>query len=331
MMSNSAKILLADDQIDVLDLLDLVLSNQGYITESTLDPCRVVKLAETVTPDLILLDIMMPQMDGFQVCSYLKDNQNTKDIPVIFLSALESTEEKVKGFNVGCVDYITKPFDLEEIIVRVQHQLEIKSLQQQLREKNHLLEQELKIRVALENQLRVANKKLENIATIDGLTGIANRRKFDLQMKQEWLRAYREQTPLSLILVDVDYFKLYNDSHGHQAGDNCLQLVAQGISRAVNRPADLVARYGGEEFAVILPNTDLVGANHVANRIKASIDYSRIPHKSSSVSKYITISQGVSTTIHSTDSSFESLVCIADIALYDAKKGGRDRFVSYSL
>ena len=331
MVETSAKILLADDQIDALDLLNLVLSNQGYITESTLDPRQVVKLAEKITPDLILLDVMMPQMDGFQVCSFLKNNQNTKDIPVIFLTALESTEEKVKGFNTGCVDYITKPFDLEEIIVRVQHQLEIKNLQEQLKEKNYLLERELKIRVALEHKLRIANKKLKNIATIDGLTGIANRRKFDLQIKQEWLRASREQTPLSLILVDVDHFKSYNDSHGHQAGDNCLQLIAQGISRAVNRPADLVARYGGEEFAVVLPNTHLAGANHVANRIRASINYSRIPHKSSSVSKYVTVSQGISATIPNADHTFESLICIADTALYDAKKDGRDRFASYSL
>lgn len=329
MTEASAKILLADDQIDTLDLLDILLSDQGYVTESTLDPLKVVNIAEKATPDLILLDVMMPQMDGYQVCSHLKNNEKTKDIPVIFLSALESTEEKVKGFNVGCVDYITKPFDLDEVIVRVQHQLEIKELQEQLQEKNHLLEQELRIRIALENQLKIANKKLETIATVDGLTGVANRRKFDLQIKQEWLRASREKTPLSLILIDVDYFKLYNDSHGHQAGDNCLQQIAQGITRAVNRPADLVTRYGGEEFAVILPNTDLLGANHVATRIKASIDYMRIPHKNSAVSNYVTVSQGISTTIPDSDSLYESLVCIADIALYDAKKNNRDCFVSY--
>ena len=220
-----AKILLIDDHVDTLDLLTFLLSEQGYVTQSTVEPRDAVTLAEKINPDLILLDITMPKLNGYQVCSSLKSNNKTCDIPVIFLSALDTIREKIKGFNVGCVDYITKPFDLEEVTVRVKQQLEITSLQKQLKEKNNLLEQELKKRLVVENKLRTTNQKLHNLATIDGLTKVANRRQFDLQIKQEWLRLSREKLPLSLIIVDVDYFKLYNDSYGHQAGDKCLGVL----------------------------------------------------------------------------------------------------------
>lgn len=331
MKEASTKILLVDDREDTLNLLSLLLSERGYTTESTLEPEKVVNLAQNVKPDLILLDVMMPKINGYQVCHSLRKNQSTHDIPVIFMSALDETEEKIKGFELGCVDYITKPFDLDEVMVRVNHQLEVCKLQKELKEKNNILKHELEIRIELEHELRSTNQKLKNLAIVDSLTQIANRRKFDQKIEQEWLRLSREKTSLSLIIIDVDYFKLYNDSYGHQAGDDCLQQIAQAISHTVKRPADLVARYGGEEFAVILPSTDLQGATHVAECIKAAIEELNIPHTSSLVGDRVTVSQGVATTIPDTDSLYESLICLADVALYEAKDRGRNSFVSYSL
>ena len=331
MKEASAKILLVDDREDTLNLLTILLSEQGYLTESTIEPDKAINLAENVKPDLILLDVMMPEINGYQLCSILRKNKLTHDIPVIFMSALDGTEEKIKGFELGCVDYITKPFDLDEVMARVNHQLEVCRLQKELKEKNKILKHELEIRIELEHKLRSTNQKLKNLAIVDSLTGIANRRKFDQKIEQEWLRLAREKAFLSLIIVDVDYFKLYNDAYGHQAGDDCLQQVAQTISRTIKRPADLVARYGGEEFAVILPSTDKIGANHIADCIKCAIEELKIPHTNSTVADYVTVSQGVATTIPNADSLFESLICLADVALYEAKDRGRNSFVSYSL
>ena len=327
----STKILLVDDREDTLNLLSLLFSEQGYFTESTLEPQRVFYLAENMKPDLILLDIMMPQINGYQVYSILKKNKSTHDIPVIFMSALDETEEKIKGFELGCVDYITKPFDLDEVMVRVNHQLEVCKLQKELKRKNNILKHELKTRIELEHKLRSSNQKLKKLTIVDSLTGIANRRKFDHKIQQEWLRLTREKAFLSLIIIDIDHFKLYNDSYGHQVGDDCLQQIAQTIARTIKRAADLVARYGGEEFAVILPSTDLEGATHVANCIKIAIEELEIPHTSSTVADYVTVSQGVATAIPTADDSFESLISTADLALYDAKDRGRNNFVSYSL
>lgn len=331
MKDTSAKILLVDDREDTLNLLSLLLSERGYLTESTVEPNKAIDLAENIKPDLILLDVMMPKINGYQLCSILRKNKHTHDIPVIFMSALDETEEKIKGFELGCVDYITKPFDLDEVMVRVNHHLQVCRLQKELQEKNNILKHELEIRIELEHKLRSTNQKLKNLAIVDSLTGIANRRKFDLKIEQEWLRLAREQAFLSLIMIDVDYFKLYNDAYGHQAGDDCLQQVAQTISRTVKRPADLVARYGGEEFAVILPSTDKIGATHVANCIRMAIEELKIPHTNSTVADYVTVSQGIATTIPDPDSLFESLICLADVALYEAKDRGRNSFVSYSL
>lgn len=331
MRDTSAKILLVDDREDTLDLLTLLLSQQGYSIESTIEPYKAIDLVEKIKPDLILLDIMMPKINGYQLCSILRKNQHTHDIPVIFISALDKTEKKIKGFEIGGVDYITKPFDLDEVIVRVNHHLHVSRLQKELKVKNNILKHELEIRIELEHKLRSTNQKLKNLAIVDRLTGIANRRKFDLKIEQEWFRLAREQAFLSLILIDVDYFKLYNDAYGHQGGDDCLKQVAQTISRTVKRPADLVARYGGEEFAIILPSTNSKGATHVANCIKNAIEELKIPHTNSTVADYVTVSQGIATTIPDPDSLFESLICLADVALYEAKERGRNSFVSYSL
>ncbi len=179
----------------------------------------------------------------------------------------------------------------------------------------------------LYQQLQAANQKLQNLASVDGLTKLANRRQFDESLEGEWRRLARAQAPLSLILCDIDFFKIYNDTYGHQAGDICLQQVAGAIRLAVKRSGDLVARYGGEEFAVILPNTSTIGALHIAESIRSMVKSLEIVHLESSVCPYVSLSLGVCTMIPRSDISPANLIAAADEALYRAKDQGRDRVI----
>ena len=203
---------------------------------------------------------------------------------------------------------------------------------QELEIKNRQLEQEIQKRKVIEKALQEVNQKLELLVNVDSLTGISNRRHFDNYLSREWRRLKREQKPLSLILCDVDHFKLYNDTYGHLQGDNCLRQIAQTMAQVINRPADLVARYGGEEFAVILPNTDLSGAHEVAKKLQRLIKDLKLRHKSSLTGQFATISIGISSQIPHQDQSLqdqslEDLIITADQALYAAKAQGRDRIV----
>ena len=179
----------------------------------------------------------------------------------------------------------------------------------------------------LYQQLEIANQKLQLLATTDGLTNLANRRQFDLILQEEWQRLARQQEPLSLIICDIDFFKLYNDNYGHVVGDNCLKEIASTIAKAVNRPADLVARYGGEEFAIILPNTEISGARKVAQNIHHAVTSLKIPHERSPVNKYVTLSLGIASVIPSNSQSCITLIQLADRALYQAKHQGRNRII----
>lgn len=319
------KILVVDDIPDNLDLLCSLLTRKGFgvtVADSGVEALQMIK---ENAPDLILLDICMPQMDGYEVCQALKSNSDTKDIPVIFISALDEVLDKVKAFRVGGVDYITKPFHMAEVLARVSSHIAIHQLQRQLEEQNELLRQEIRDRLAAETALQAANQELQRLAHMDGLTQVANRRNFDSTLAQEWRRLAREQQSLSLILCDVDFFKRYNDTYGHQVGDDCLRNIASSISTALKRPSDLVARYGGEEFAVILPNTPLQGATHVAREIQAAVRALGMAHTGSSVSKFVTLSIGIASVIPLSKFSPMSLVAAADRALYRAKLEGRDR------
>ena len=197
----------------------------------------------------------------------------------------------------------------------------------ELTAQNQLLKQEIQARKQLEAQLQQANRQLQQLVTIDGLTGVANRRHFDNYLAREWRRLTREQHPLSLLLCDVDYFKLYNDTYGHLAGDDCLRQVAQTLAKIVKRPADLVARYGGEEFAVILPNTDLVGAQYLGQQILAAIRGLEMAHHRSPLNQLVTVSMGVATQIPQREYSCSQLIQAADLALYTAKQQGRARLI----
>ncbi len=201
---------------------------------------------------------------------------------------------------------------------------------QELEIKNQQLEQEIQERKIIEKTLQEVNQKLERLVNVDGLTGVSNRRHFDNYLTREWRRLKREQKPLSLILCDVDHFKLYNDSYGHLQGDDCLRQIAQTIAQIINRPADLVARYGGEEFAVILPNTDLLGAHKVATKLQKSIRELKLPHNCSQTGQFVTISIGISSQIPHQEQPLEDLIITADRALYAAKDQGRDHIVIHN-
>lgn len=269
-----------------------------------------LQLAEYKMPNLILLEAILPDMDGFEICHRLKTNLNTKDIPIIFVTTIADTPSKIKAFNLGAMDYVTKPVHQEEMLARVKNHLSIYNLQQELRAK--------------ERSLRKANQALQYLARLDELTQIANRRQFNECFVHEWRRLKRDHLPLSLIMCDIDYFKLYNDTYGHQVGDECLRKIAKMIDRIVKRPADLVARYGGEEFAAILPNTTIEGAFHVADTIQAELEKLRIVHEQSAVNEYVTLSIGISSVVPASEWSPEALVRVADIALYEAKSAGRN-------
>lgn len=318
---NHANLLIVDDHLDNVRSLALLLSKAGYWVRKTTSGQMALETIQIAKPDLVLLDIRMPDMDGYEVCERLKADPETRSIPVIFLSASNNTDDKVQAFAVGGADYVTKPFQAEEVLARVQHQITILRQQQQLIAQNHQLQQ-------TEAALQQANLELKRIAHTDSLTQIANRRCFDETLEQEWQRHKREHQPLSLILCDIDYFKPYNDRYGHPAGDACLQQVARMISECIQRPADIVARYGGEEFAVILPNTDQEGAITIAKSVQAALQRLRIPHAASAIAEQVTLSAGIACLIPSLYLSPQILIANADAALYQAKQQGRNTWAT---
>jgi diguanylate cyclase (GGDEF)-like protein len=254
-------------------------------------------------PDLILLDIMMPGIDGYEVCRKLRADSRTKNIPVIFVTARCDEEDETKGLRMGAVDYVTKPFSPDIVKARVQTHAELKK----------------------------HRDFLESLSLQDGLTGIANRRRFDEYLVTTWDFATRESSPLSLILIDVDHFKLFNDNYSHQAGDDCLKVIAQALAATLRRKIDLVARYGGEEFACILPKTPLHVAVTIAELFQENILALQIPHAYSSTGSYITISQGVATVMPKKDLSSGMLIKAADNSLYKSKATGRNKITSIDL
>ena len=492
-------ILVVDDTPSNLNVLFSYLRSAGFKVLIAQTGDNALKSAEYAKPDLILLDILMSGIDGFETCRLLKINPQTKDIPVIFMTALSDSINKVRGFELGAVDYVTKPIQKEELIARIQTHISLERLRHNLVQQNvnlhqkavqeqllsqlserirdsldinliiqaaateilnfldcsraiitrledgyiyieeqvvksgileisqdsaahkyfiqdgeeakylqgeiieidvisdsdlgsHFLEdlqnfqvkailtipilfkktanhedlsvnsnvlwgfltvhqcnqkrkwqiEEIKFIKRLVNQLAIgihqgriysrlsmANKELKNLALRDPLTKVFNRRYFDDKLQKEWKRLQRIPSPLSIIMCDVDCFKSYNDTYGHQAGDECLRMVAESISNTLKRPADCVARYGGEEFIVILPYTPPQGAFKVAEAIRDRVKKLNIPHTASSVSSVVTISLGVAGSIPSRDDSPILLVEAADQALYLAKAQGRDRVQIY--
>lgn len=328
--SEKSVILIIDDHPTNLRLAVDYLEENGFVVLVAQDGESGLKRAKYACPHLILLDVLMLGIDGFETCRQLKANAQTRDIPVIFMTCLLNTEDKVKGFEVGAVDYVTKPIQLEELLARINTHLRIQSLTQQLQKQNQLLQQQaLELQIA-RKEAEVAYNELQRLANLDSLTQVANRRCFDQHLNQEWRRLAREKAPISLILCDIDYFKRYNDCYGHQAGDACLKQVAQAIARVAKRPGDLVARYGGEEFAVSLPNTSADGAIQVAESIHSEVRLLDLPHAQSEVSAYVTVSLGIGNQVPHPELQVESLIAAADRSLYAAKQQGRNTHSLYN-
>lgn len=276
--------------------------------------------------DLILLDIMMPDIDGIEVCKRINDSSHVSDIPVIIVTALNDSGFLERAFQAGAIDFITKPVKRLELLARVGSAIKLSKEKRMRIVREQELEKTLKL-------LEETNKKFEKLATIDELTQLANRRLFDETMRGEWRRANRNGYNLSIILLDIDYFKNFNDAYGHQAGDECLKAIAKKLKFLMMRPGDFAARYGGEEFAVILPETDLRGAHSVAEKIRQGIEELKIPHCDSKVAQYVTVSLGVASADlkncqggrdQATDDEIKILIEHADEALYKAKDNGRN-------
>ncbi|NVM74635.1 diguanylate cyclase (GGDEF)-like protein/PAS domain S-box-containing protein [Duganella sp. SG902] len=419
-----AAILIVDDAPENLGALRKLMVQQGYQTFVATTGERALKIARRVHPDLILLDIMMPGMDGYETCRQLKSQSATQRIPIIFMSARTETEDVVAGFDIGAVDYISKPLRMAEVCARVRTQLQIRNKSETHEEQaerlrtivNNMAEgllifeadgriqmtnpacdkylgyqmeplagrsihdllnplvaqeyldyfaryaaapqsahnhgtREVIIRhrngssVCMDLTLtpmylrqplfigllhdithhKQSEDALQRAAMVDPLTKIANRRHFDTFLEKEWQRAMRSGQPLSLVVLDVDHFKLYNDTLGHPAGDACLQQVAQAIASHALRPTDLAARYGGEEFVILFAETDGDSAHLLAESIRAHIESLQIPHPRSTTSAWLTVSIGVATIHpHQLDNT-ESLFVAADRAMYAAKEGGRNQ------
>ncbi len=292
-------ILIVDDTVANIQILDSILNSEYEVLFAT-DGRDALEIAMEQVPDLILLDVVMPEKDGYWVCQELKQEDKTKDIPVIFVTANNQEEDESRGFEAGVVDYITKPVRATIVKARVRIHLELK------RYRDHL----------------------KTLSTIDGLTGIANRRKFDETLETEWRRSRRNQRALSLIMMDIDCFKAYNDNYGHLAGDECLKRLAAELSKICRRPADLFSRYGGEELVILLPETDSTGATSLANSIQEKIHSIKIPHAYSPAADYVTLSIGTATMIPSRNQTQLDLINAADNALYAAKQNGRDQIIA---
>jgi len=268
--------------------------------------------------DLILLDIIMPDVDGIEACKNVKKREWLADVPVIMVTATTEKENLQLAFSAGAMDFIKKPLDRVELLARVRSALTLKheTSRRKARE-TELLE--------VTRQLQAANERLQNLSFLDGLTGIANRRHFDQELLQESRRAEREKTPLSLIILDIDYFKAFNDTYGHLKGDDCLKTVASTLKKTLKRGGDFSARYGGEEFAVVLPNTDDVGAAMIAEELRASIERAGVAHLNSLCADYVTVSLGIVTRSSQQAHTPEDLISAADRALYRSKHEGRNR------
>lgn len=294
---SQTRILVVDDEPANIELAANIFEHD-YEMLFAMNGEKALEIAAAAAPDLILLDVMLHGMNGFEVCSRLKADPLTRDIPVIFVTGLGDTAAETKGLELGAMDYITKPINPPVVRMRVRNQIELKQ----------------------------ARDQLARLATTDDLTGLANRRRFDEVLAMEHARHVRSGAKLALIMLDIDHFKLFNDAYGHVRGDDCLRAVAKVLKTALHRATDLAARYGGEEFVCVLPDTlPLRGAHAVAERIRREVAALNIPHGNSPTAAHVTVSLGVITACCTQDTDPSALVSLTDKQLYRAKTKGRNQ------
>jgi len=318
-----AVVLLVDDQAIVAEAIRRMLADDKEIEfHYCKDPTMAVDEAKKIKPTIILQDIVMPGVDGYTLLRHYRADPLTASTPVIVLSSKEDPRDKSMAFEKGANDYLVKLPDKIELVARIRAHSRTYQLQMQRDEAYRELEK-------LQGKLEESNRILQRLSVLDGLTGIANRRHFDEILKQEWKRGHREGWNIAIIMIDVDFFKKFNDNYGHQGGDDCLKRVASTLSNTLHRPGDFIARYGGEEFVVLLPNTDAEGTAVIAEQMRSNIEAQNIDHALSSVSNHVTISLGVASVLPDDAAPPEDLVAKADEALYKAKAAGRNRYVIY--
>jgi diguanylate cyclase (GGDEF)-like protein len=297
-LARNGRILVVDDAMENVQILHQALRDEHDVLFA-LSGEKALEIALAQQPDLILLDAVMPGMDGYAVCAALEASPRLQDIPVIFVTALSQPEDETRALEAGAVDFISKPFNVAVVRARVRSQLTIKRQADAMRE----------------------------LSMTDGLTGVANRRHFNDRLDAEWRRCARAGLPLSLIMIDIDHFKLYNDRYGHQAGDVCLQQVSAAMKRCASRPQDLLARYGGEEFILLLPQEGPDGAEAVAQRIQEEVRKLAVLHEASPTAATVTISMGLATAMPPLEpQDANGLIRSADANLYRAKQSGRNRY-----
>lgn len=325
-----AVVLLVDDQPMVAEGIRRMLEGEENIDfHYCQEPDKALEMAIEIKATVILQDLVMPDVDGMTLMRFYKSHPETKNIPVIVLSSKDDAEIKSDAFANGANDYLVKLPEAVELIARInahaKHYLTelerdvayqvMQAMQQQLEEAN--------------NKLEGRNQELQRLSSLDGLTGVANRRTFDEALKKEWCRAHRTEGSMevSLLLIDIDYFKLYNDGYGHQQGDDCLKRVAWSMNKCTTRACDLFARYGGEEFVAILVGTDSEGAVVVAEKMRKALADEAIKHEFSAVAGVVTMSIGIATVVPGDKNTPEQLISAADKALYQAKDSGRNQFI----
>lgn len=299
-------VLVVDDNEVIRRLAKTLLTKRDYAVETAKNGPEGIEMAKKIRPQVILLDVMMPGMDGYEVCRQLKADPEVSDIPVIMVTSKTETIDRIRGLEIGAADYVVKPFDQGELLARIATQVKLKNLYDELQQKNRMLEE---------------------LSRKDGLTDLYNRRYFQERIADEFSRARRYDFPLSFIIFDIDHFKDINDQYGHQAGDEVLKTVAKILVQHV-RDVDVPARYGGEEFTLILPHTSLNNAIIVAERLRQRVLETPVNFQGQTIN--MTISLGVSGIPDNNPSSFHELIRFADEALYRAKQTGRNRTVSYS-
>ncbi|WP_296257581.1 MULTISPECIES: response regulator [unclassified Pseudomonas] len=318
---NAAMVLLVDDQAMIAEAVRRGLANQENIDfHFCADPQQAIAQAMQIKPTVILQDLVMPGLDGLTLVREYRHNPMTRDIPIIVLSTKEDPLIKSAAFAAGANDYLVKLPDNIELVARIRYHS---------RSYMTLLQRDEAYRAlrVSQQQLLDTNLVLQRLMNSDGLTGLSNRRHFDEYLELEWRRATREQTQMSLMMIDVDYFKAFNDNFGHLEGDEALRQVAKAIRASCSRPSDLPARYGGEEFSLVLPNTSPGGARLLAEKLRQTIAGMNIPHIVPSEGASLTVSIGLATVVPQVGSHSRQLILMADQGLYAAKNNGRNQVV----